>query len=106
MNRTRYGQPAPMPDSIRHFMRSGQHPARAIPCPRCHAAPHRPCRIPSRGVPLAQVHQQRIDARAQLVACCPTCQVTPTVPCHTEGRALDNGAVHPARHTEADRSAA
>ncbi|MGW4250469.1 zinc finger domain-containing protein [Streptomyces californicus] len=42
-------------------MRSGQHPARAIPCPRCHAAPHRPCRIPSRGVPLAQVHQQRID---------------------------------------------
>ncbi|MYX14442.1 hypothetical protein GTY67_13650 [Streptomyces sp. SID8374] len=95
-----------MPDSIRHFMRAGKHPARAIPCPRCGAAAHRPCRIPSRGVPLAQVHQQRIDARAQLVACCPTCQVAPTTPCHADGRALGNGAVHPARHTEADRSAA
>ncbi|MFD5940226.1 zinc finger domain-containing protein [Streptomyces griseus] len=106
MTAKRYGQTAPMPDSIRHFMRAGQHPARATPCPHCQAAAHRPCRIPSRGVPLTQVHQQRIDARAQLVACCPTCQVTPTVPCHADGRALEGGAVHPARHAEADRSAA
>ncbi|WP_405461539.1 hypothetical protein OG786_29135 [Streptomyces sp. NBC_00101] len=102
----RYGQPAPMPDSIRQYMRGGQNPARAIACPRCGVAAHRPCRIPSRGVPLAQIHQQRIDAHTQTVACCPTCQVEPTIPCHANGRALDNGAVHPARHTEATREAA
>jgi len=69
-------------------------------------AAHKPCRIPSRGVPMAQVHQQRKAARAQLIACCATCQVEPTVPCHTDGRVLENGAVHAARYTEADRSAA
>lgn len=106
MTTKRYGATAPMPDSIRHFMRAGQHPARALPCPHCGVAAHKPCRIPSRGVPLAQVHPQRINARAQMVACCPTCQVTPTVPCHADGRALEGGAVHPARHVEADRSAA
>ncbi|MFI5739126.1 hypothetical protein ACIA9I_12225 [Streptomyces anulatus] len=106
MTTKRYGATAPMPDSIRHFMRAGQHPARALPCPHCGVGAHKPCRIPSRGVPLAQVHQQRVDARAQMVACCPTCQVTPTVPCHADGRALEGGVVHPARHVEADRSAA
>jgi len=103
---SRYVQPAPMPDSIRHFMRAGQHPARAVDCPHCGAAAHKPCRIPSRGIALAQVHQQRITARARLVACCPTCQVTPTIPCHTSGRELAGGAVHAARYAEADRSAA
>lgn len=106
MTTRRYGQTAPMPDSIRHFMRAGQHPARAIACPHCGAAAHKPCHIPSRGVPLAQVHQQRIAARARTVACCPTCQVAPTVPCHTNGRELEGGSVHAARYTEADRSAA
>ncbi|MEU1088904.1 hypothetical protein ABZ401_19075 [Streptomyces sp. NPDC005892] len=103
---TRYGQPAPMPDSIRQYMRGGKDPARAFPCPRCGVAAHRPCRIPSRGVPLAQVHEQRVNHRAQTVACCPTCQVPPTVPCHADGRALKDGAVHPARHTEAKGEAA
>ncbi|WP_329616425.1 hypothetical protein OG244_28260 [Streptomyces brevispora] len=106
MTTSRYGQPAPMPDSIRHFMRAGQHPARATACPHCGAAPHKPCRIPSRGVVMAQVHQQRIAARARTIACCPTCTVEPTIPCHTNGRALENGSVHAARYTEADRSAA
>lgn len=106
MKTSRYGQTAPMPDSIRHFMRAGQHPARAIACPHCGATAHKPCRIPSRGVPMAKIHQQREAARAQLIACCTTCQVEPTVPCHTNGRALENGAVHAARYVEADRSAA
>ncbi|MCX4849801.1 hypothetical protein [Streptomyces sp. NBC_00893] len=106
MKTTRYGATAPMPESLRHFMRAGHHPARSIPCPHCGVAVHRPCQVPSRGVPMAQVHQQRIDARARTVACCPTCQVTPTVPCHANGRALDDGAVHATRRTEADRSAA
>lgn len=97
---------APMPDSIRHFMRAGQHPARAVACPWCGVRAHQPCRIPSSGRTGTRVHQQRIDARAQLVACCTTCQVTPTVPCHTGGRALEGGAVHPARLAEADRGAA
>ena len=103
---SRYGTPAPMPDSIRHFMRAGQHPARALPCPHCGAAAHKPCRIPSRGVPMTDVHQQRKAARAQLVACCTTCQVEPTIPCHTDGRELAPWTVHAARYTEADRSAA
>lgn len=102
MNVRRYGRAVPMPASIRALRSAGQHPARAIACPHCGAAPHRPCRIPSRGVPLAQPHQQRIAARAQTIACCPTCQVTPTVPCHTNGRALDRGSVHAARYVEAD----
>lgn len=106
MTTKRYGTTAPMPDSIRHFMRAGQHPARAIACPHCGAGAHKPCQIPSRGAPLAQVHQQRIAARARTVACCPTCQATPTVPCHINGRALEGGSVHAARYTEADRSAA
>jgi len=103
---SRYGTPTPMPDSIRHFMRAGQHPARALPCPHCGAAAHKPCRIPSRGVPMTDVHQQRKAARAQLVACCTTCQVEPTIPCHTDGRELAPWTVHAARYTEADRSAA
>lgn len=102
----RYGATAPMPDSLRHFMRAGQHPARALPCPHCGAGAHKPCRIRSNGKPLPQVHQQRIAARARMIACCPTCQAAPTVPCHTDGRALADGAVHAARYAEADRSAA
>ena len=97
---------APMPAELRHFMRAGQHPARALPCPHCGAAAHKPCRIPSRGVPMTDVHQQRKAARAQLVACCTTCQVEPTIPCHTDGRELAPWTVHAARYTEADRSAA
>lgn len=102
----RYGTPAPMPDSIRHFMRAGQHPARSLPCPHCKVAAHKPCQVPSNGRVLAEPHPQRLALRARTVACCPACQVEPTVPCHNGGRALANGAVHHQRYTEADRSAA
>jgi hypothetical protein len=97
---------APMPESLRHFMRAGQHPARSVPCPWCRAHAHKPCRIPAVARDAQQVHQQRMAAWAQASACCPTCQVTPGVPCHTEGRALDDGRVHAARYDEADRTAA
>jgi hypothetical protein len=40
------------------------HPARAIPCPRCHAPVGQPCTIPSNGRPLPAPHQARIDALA------------------------------------------
>lgn len=97
---------APMPESLRHFMRAGKHPARAISCPHCTARAHQPCHVPSNGRVLATPHQERIAARARTVACCPTCQVEPTVPCHTNGRELASNSVHAARYTEADRSAA
>jgi hypothetical protein len=95
-----------MPDSLRHYLRAGQHPARSLPCPWCHAHPHQPCRIPSRASQPATLHQQRMAAWAQTVACCPRCQVVPGTPCHLDGRALADGAVHPERYTEADRSTA
>lgn len=97
---------APMPDSLRHYLRAGQHPARSMPCPWCQALPHKPCRIPAAHRDASRVHQQRMALWARTVACCPTCQVTPTVPCHMDGRALENGAVHNERYTEADRSTA
>ncbi|WP_406004394.1 hypothetical protein [Streptomyces sp. NBC_00987] len=106
MKTTRYGATAPMPDSLRHFMRAGHHPARSIPCPHCGVAAHKPCQVPSNGRVLAEPHPQRVAARARTIACCPACQVEPTVPCHNNGRALEGGAVHHQRYTEADRSAA
>ncbi|MEU8829403.1 hypothetical protein [Streptomyces sp900116325] len=102
----RYGAPAPMPDSIRHFMRAGQHPARSLPCPWCHARPHQPCTVPSTGKRPAQVHQQRMAAWARTTACCPTCQVEPTTPCHTDGRVLVGDTVHARRYLEAEETAA
>ncbi|MGW1102759.1 zinc finger domain-containing protein [Streptomyces sp. NPDC002540] len=106
MKTTRYGATAPMPDSLRHFMRAGHHPARSLPCPWCHARAHQPCTVRSNGRQPAQVHQQRIANWARTVACCPACQVEPTVPCHNNGRVLEGGAVHHQRYTEADRGAA
>jgi hypothetical protein len=97
---------APMPESLRHFMRAGHHPARGIACPWCHVAAHKPCQVPSNGKQPNQVHQQRMAAWAQLVACCTTCQVTPEVPCHEDGRAFEDGRVHAARYGEAAVSAA
>ncbi|MFE9886830.1 hypothetical protein [Streptomyces scopuliridis] len=98
---------APMPDSIRRFMgTTAAHPARGVVCPWCRASVQQPCVIPSSGKQPGRVHQQRMDAWAQLTACCTTCQVTPGVPCHTDGRALDNGRVHAARHAEAEVTAA
>lgn len=51
--------PAPMPA---HFRRP-QHPARAIPCPHCHAPIGQTCTVPSNGKPLGG--QASHDARTQ-----------------------------------------
>ena len=95
---------APMPESLRHFMRAGQHPARSVPCPHCGAAAHRPCRVPSRARVLNQPHPQRISAWAQTTACCPECQVEPTAPCHDEG--MRRETAHARRYQEAEATAA
>ncbi|MFC8009109.1 zinc finger domain-containing protein [Streptomyces cinereoruber] len=96
---------APMPDSIRHFMRAGQHPARSVPCPHCGAAEHRPCRILANGRILSQPHPRRTSAWAEAVACCPHCQAAPGTPCHTDGIPLLDD-VHARRHLEAKEMAA
>ena len=101
---TRRPPAAPMPESLRHFMRAGHHPARAVPCTHCGAAAHKPCRVPSRDVPMSHPHEQRTAAWAQQTACCPECQVEPTTPCHDEGRA--RFTVHARRYTEAEETAA
>ena len=95
---------APMPDSIRHILRAKHHPARAVPCPHCGAAAHRPCVLKTRNRVLTEPHPQRVSEWAQTVACCPDCQVTPTVPCHENGRA--RATVHDCRYTEAEETAA
>ncbi|WP_030169071.1 hypothetical protein [Streptomyces sp. NRRL S-813] len=95
---------APMPESIRHGLRAKQHPARAVECPHCGAAAHRPCVVRSRNTVLAQPHPQRVSAWAQTTACCPECQVTPTAPCHDDGRA--RATVHNRRYQEAEETAA
>ncbi|MFJ7999024.1 hypothetical protein ACIQ7D_18015 [Streptomyces sp. NPDC096310] len=97
--------PAPMPASLRPS-RIPAHAARGVVCPWCRAQPGSPCVIPSSRRRTEQVHQQRMAAWAQTVACCTTCQVEPTVPCHLDGWPLKDGAVHPARHTEAEVTAA
>ncbi|MFG3476434.1 hypothetical protein ACGF3K_14380 [Streptomyces sp. NPDC047980] len=99
-------QGAPMPESIRHFVRAGQHPARSVPCPHCGAHAHRPCRVMSNGRVLTQPHPARVTAWAQASACCPECQVEPTTPCHFAGRALPDGRVHARRYQEAEETAA
>lgn len=95
---------APMPESIRHGLRANQHPARAVPCPHCGAAAHRPCRVVTRNLVLTQPHPQRVSAWAQASACCPECQVEPTTPCHEDGRARTT--VHARRYQEAEETAA
>lgn len=97
---------APMPESIRHFMRAGQHPARSVPCPHCGVGQHKPCHVPSSKRVMNQPHPQRVSAWARTVACCPECQVEPTVPCRQGGRALENNAVHNRRYQEAEATAA
>lgn len=95
---------APMPDSLRHFVRAKQHPARAVTCPHCGAHPHRPCVLRKSGRLLTEPHPQRVSAWAQASACCPECQVTPEVPCHEDGRARTT--VHDRRYQEAEATAA
>lgn len=95
---------APMPENLRHFMRAKQDPARAVPCPHCGVAAHRPCVLRKTGRQLPEPHPQRRSAWAEATACCPQCQVTPTVPCHEDGRARDT--VHARRYQEAEVTAA
>jgi hypothetical protein len=95
---------APMPDTLRHFMRAKQDPARAVACPHCGVPAHRPCVLRKSGRLLTEPHPQRRSAWAQLSACCPECQVEPTVPCHEEGRA--RATVHARRYQEAEATAA
>ncbi|MEU9333178.1 hypothetical protein AB0D49_08430 [Streptomyces sp. NPDC048290] len=95
MTRPRYT--APMPDAIRHQLRAGHHPARAVPCPHCRAAAHKPCVLRKSGRRLPQPHPHRVTAWVLATACCPACQVTPGVPCHHD--------VHPRRRQEAEETA-
>ncbi|MER5902971.1 hypothetical protein ABT150_23175 [Streptomyces mirabilis] len=95
---------APMPESLRHGMRAKQHPARAVACPHCGAAAHRPCFLRKSGRILTSPHPQRVSAWAQAFACCPDCQVEPATPCHDEGRARTT--VHARRCQEAEATAA
>jgi hypothetical protein len=93
-----------MPDSLRHFMRAKQHPARSVVCPHCGAHAHKPCRLRTQNRLMAEPHPQRVSAWVQLSACCPECQVTPGTPCHEDGRAL--AIVHDRRQLEAEVTAA
>lgn len=96
----------PMPESIRHSLRAAQHPARAVECPHCGAAPHRPCQSRSKTRVMPQPHPSRVSAWARSAAVCPTCQVEPEVPCHNDGWPLHDGDVHAARESEAREVAA
>lgn len=51
------------PDEIRALLGGArQHPARAIACPHCHAAPHIACTTPGRGRRMTGLHPARITA--------------------------------------------
>ncbi|WP_328632054.1 zinc finger domain-containing protein [Streptomyces sp. NBC_00356] len=95
---------APMPDSLRHYMRAKQHPARSVPCPHCGVAAHKPCELRTTGRQMPQPHPQRVSDWAQTIACCPACQVTPETPCHDDGR--ERATVHARRYQEAEATAA
>lgn len=99
---------ADMPDTVRHFLRAGHHPARATECPHCGAHAHRPCTTRSKRRLLtdAPVHPARITAWARATAVCPTCQVAPGAACHLSGYALPGDHVHEARLAEAEVTAA
>lgn len=103
---TRYA--APMPDSVRHFLRAKAHPARAVPCPHCEVPAHRPCTTISgrRQITDTPVHPARITAWVRATAVCPVCQVEPGTDCHEAGRPLPGGDVHPRRQTEAEETCA
>ncbi len=93
---------APMPDVLRHQLRAGQHPARAVECPHCGAHPHKPCRLRTRDQILAKPHPQRLDAWARATACCPACQAEPGIACHDDGHPW--ATVHARRYQEAEET--
>jgi hypothetical protein len=75
-------------------------------CPHCQAGPDQRCHLRTRDQTLPQPHQQRVALWAQTVACCTTCQAAPGQRCHLDGMPLPAGTVHPARHQDAERTAA
>jgi hypothetical protein len=77
-----------------------------VTCPHCQAGPNQRCHLRTRDQTLPAPHQQRIDLWAQTVACCTTCQAAPGQRCHLDGMPLPAGTVHPARHQDAERTAA
>ncbi|OLZ72536.1 hypothetical protein AVW11_03850 [Streptomyces amritsarensis] len=93
---------APMPAGLRTGRRA-PHPARAVRCPHCGAAPGDRCTTRA-----GRTRVQRLDPcdarlaawadRATATACCPTCQSAPGYACHNDGTA---SPVHDARYTEA-----
>lgn len=95
---------APMPASLRHQLRAGQHPARSVPCPHCGAREHQPCVLRSSGRRLPAPHPQRLADWARTTACCPHCQVTPGTPCHDDG--IPRTSVHARRYQEAEETLA
>lgn len=103
---TRYA--APMPDTVRHFLRSKAHPARAVPCPFCEAREHRPCTTKSkrRQITDTPVHPARVSAWVRATAACTVCQAALGIGCHEAGRPLQGGDVHPRRQAEAEETAA
>ena len=94
---------APMPPQLRHQMRAGHHPARAVDCPHCKAKAHQPCVLRKSGRTLDQPHASRLTAWARNTACCPECQVEPTIPCHDDG--TPRTTVHARRYQEAEETA-
>lgn len=77
-----------------------------ITCPHCGAGPDQRCHLRTRDQTLPAPHPQRLALWALTVACCPTCQAAPRTGCHHDGMPLPAGAVHPARHQEAEATAA
>jgi hypothetical protein len=77
-----------------------------VTCPHCQAGPDQRCHLRTRDQALPQPHQQRVALWAQTVACCTTCQAAPGQRCHLDGMPLPAGTVHPARHQDAERTAA
>ncbi|MFD7996869.1 zinc finger domain-containing protein [Streptomyces mexicanus] len=95
---------APMPESLRHFFRAQQHPARSVPCTHCGARAHRPCIVPSNKRQLPQPHPCRVSDWARQTACCPACQAEPGTACHDDGKPL--ATVHARRYQEAEETCA
>ncbi|MEU1497339.1 hypothetical protein [Streptomyces sp. NPDC005732] len=75
-------------------------------CPRCGAGPDQRCHLQTRDQASKQPHEQRIALWAQTVACCTTCQAALGQRCYLDGMPLPAGTVHPARHQDAERTAA
>ncbi|WP_030304185.1 hypothetical protein [Streptomyces katrae] len=97
---------APMPASLRQG-RPPRHPALAVRCPHCAAAPDMRCttRTGRTRVQRLAPCAARLEAHAIATAVCTTCQVAPGTECRTpDGRPL--GDIHPARRIEAGGNAA